>query len=179
MKFRLLIALVGVAACHRAATNEPPDTSLRASAELRDATGKPVGMARFVESTGITGVTVSVEMDGIAPGQHGIHIHAVGRCDAAGAFASAGGHFNPAGAKHGLGAPGGPHAGDMNAAIVDPSGHSVFVVVDPRVTLSAGPNSLFDADGSALVVHAAPDDQRTDPSGNSGARVACGVITKS
>ncbi|MDB4913687.1 MAG: sodC, partial [Gemmatimonadetes bacterium] len=80
--------------------------------------------------------------------------------------------------KHGLGAPGGPHAGDMNAAIVDAAGRSVFVVVNPNVTLSPGANSLFDTDGSAIVIHAAPDDQRTDPSGNSGARVACGVVTK-
>lgn len=177
MKSRSLIALLALAACHHAA-NEPPDTSVRATAELRDATGKPIGIVHLTESGGIKGVTLAVEFEGATPGQHGIHIHTVGTCDGAGAFASAGGHFNPSGAKHGIGAPGGPHAGDMNAAIVDPSGHAVFVVINPNVTLSPGPNSLFDADGSAIVVHATADDQRTDPSGNSGARVACGVVVR-
>ena len=179
MKVFLLLPLLAVAACHRSAANEPVDTSIRASAELRDATGKPVGTVRLVEGGGIKGVTLSVEFAGATPGMHGIHVHTTGVCDGAAAFAGAGGHFNPTSAKHGIGAPGGPHAGDMNAAIVDPSGHSVFVVINPNVTLAAGPNSLLDADGSAIVLHAAPDDQKTDPSGNSGARVACGVITKS
>ncbi|MDB4913579.1 MAG: superoxide dismutase, partial [Gemmatimonadetes bacterium] len=105
MKYPLLLAALSVLACHRSAVNEPPDTTLRATAELRDATGKPVGIVHLSEADGIKGVTLSVEFEGMTPGQHGIHIHTVGQCDGAGAFVSAGGHFNPAGTKHGLGAP--------------------------------------------------------------------------
>ena len=166
-----------VAACHNAAP--VADNSIRARAFLLDSLGREVGNVRFTETPGVAGVTVAIEVRGGATtGQHGIHVHAVGTCTPAGAFASAGGHFNPAGKKHGLFVPDGPHAGDLEALTVDSFGHATFTATTTRITLSAGPSSLLDADGSSVVLHALPDDQRTDPSGGSGARIACGVIVK-
>ena len=137
------------------------------------AEGEVVGEARFVEdATGL--VHVDVHVKGISPGEHGIHIHAVGACSPT--FAAAGGHHNPLGHEHGLDNPDGPHAGDLPALTVNPAGVGHLDVVTDRATLSPGATSIFDADGSALVIHAGPDDQVTDPTGNSGARIACGII---
>jgi Cu-Zn family superoxide dismutase len=151
-----------------------------ATAELRDRSGKTVGTARLVgENQGAIDLTVQVS--GMTPGSHGIHFHAAGSCapgDST-AFAAAGGHHNPMGRKHGLENPDGPHAGDLPNLVVGADGSGTLETRTARATLRQGPTTLLDADGSALVVHAAADDQRTDPSGNSGARVACGVITKS
>jgi Cu/Zn superoxide dismutase len=130
-------------------------------------------MLRLLKNPG--GVKVTATVTGLAgnAGEHGIHIHAVGQCTPD--FSAAGGHFNPTNAQHGLNNPAGPHGGDgPNLQLAD--GSATYEVVNDRVTLGSGPNSLFDADGSALVVHAGPDDQVTDPSGNSGDRIACGVI---
>lgn len=171
-------ALAIVAACHH---NAPPpnDGSIRAEARMLDTLGRDVGVVRFTETRGMAGVTVSITIDrGTTPGQHGIHFHSVGNCNPAGAFAAAGGHFNPMGRKHGLFSPDGPHAGDFETLTVDEFGHATFTASDARVTLSPGPNSLLDADGSAVVLHALPDDQRTDPAGNSGTRIACGVVNR-
>lgn len=145
-----------------------------ASATLFDATGRQVGVVALTDAG--AGVAVSGHFQSLAPGQHGIHFHTVGRCDAAGAFASAGGHFNPGARKHGLQNPDGPHAGDLPNMTVSESGTATYRETTSRVTLGAGSPSLLDADGSAVVVHAMHDDQRTDPAGNSGARIACGVI---
>ena len=156
----------------------PDDGSIRAVAYLTDTLGRQVGQVHMIERPGGHGVQLDITIERIlTPGLHGIHFHSVGKCDASGVFASAGPHFNPAGRMHGLMSPDGPHAGDLEAITVDEFHQAHFVWLDPRVTLSPGPNSLFDADGSAIVLHALPDDQRTDPSGNSGARVACGVVT--
>jgi superoxide dismutase, Cu-Zn family len=172
-----IVALGGVAACHHSAP--VADNSIRATAFLLDSLGREVGSVRFTETPGVPGVTIAIEIvRGATTGQHGIHVHTVGKCDASSAFATAGGHFNPAGKKHGLFSPDGPHAGDLEAVTVDAFGHTTFVATSTRVTLSPGPNSLLDADGSAIVLHALPDDQRTDPSGSSGARIACGVVVK-
>ena len=170
-------ALSGVAACHNAAP--VADNSIRAKAFLLDSLGREVGSVKFTETPGVAGVTVAIEVvGGATTGQHGIHVHAVGTCTPAGAFASAGGHFNPAGKKHGLFVPDGPHAGDLEAVTVDSFGHASFVASTTRITLSPGPNSILDADGSSVVLHALPDDQRTDPWGSSGTRIACGVIVR-
>ena len=172
------LALCVAAAC-RAHSAPLPDNSIRAIAFLLDSAGREVGSVRFTETPGTPGVNFTIQISrGATPGQHGIHLHSVGVCDAKSAFAGAGGHFNPANKRHGLFSPDGPHGGDLEAVTVDAFGHASFVANSPRVTLSPGPNSLLDADGSSIVLHALPDDQRTDPSGNSGARIACGVVTR-
>lgn len=123
-------------------------------------------------------VHVDAQVRSLTPGNHGIHFHAVGRCDGAGslAFATAGAHFNPANRKHGLSAPDGPHAGDAPNFVVNSDGLGRINFTTDRVSLTGGPNSLNDSDGSSLVIHAMGDDQVTDPSGNSGGRIACAVV---
>ncbi len=168
----LVVVAPLVCACTqpRAASPERP---VEAFAELKNAQGESVGSAVFREDGGR--VRVVVQTRGLAPGRHGIHIHGVGRCEAP-AFQSGGDHFNPAGKAHGLENPAGAHAGDLPDLEADASGAAQYVTVTDRVTLGAGPTSVLDADGSAIVVHAQPDDQRTDPSGNSGDRVLCGRV---
>lgn len=147
----------------------------RAFAILRDAAGVEVGAATFVESVhGEVRVTVSVR--NLSPGDHGMHIHSVGRCEGTG-FTSAGSHFNPSGVKHGLQTSDGPHAGDLPNLTVEADMTASFDKVVARFIIHAGTTSLFDADGSALVIHAMPDDGRTDPTGSSGDRIVCGVLT--
>lgn len=145
----------------------------RATAELKDKDGKSVGMASFTEAG--NGVRVRVEVKGLSAGLHAVHIHAVGKCEAP-AFTSAGGHFNPAQKKHGYKSPDGAHAGDLPNMLVAKDGSGRFEALTDAVTLRSGANSVFDADGSALVVHAGVDDHTTDPTGNAGDRAACGVI---
>jgi superoxide dismutase, Cu-Zn family len=147
-----------------------------ASADLVDTAGRPVGTLTLREASGGS-LRIDGQMRGLPVGTHGIHFHAVGQCDAAGAFASAGAHFNPGSRKHGLESPDGPHAGDLPNLAIGADGTGNFRTNTTRVTLGSDAASLLDADGSAVVVHAAQDDQRTDPSGNSGARIACGVVT--
>lgn len=123
-------------------------------------------------------VHVDAQVHGLQAGQHGIHFHAVGRCDGAGslAFASAGPHYNPGNRKHGLAVPDGPHAGDAPNLTAGSDGRAQVSFTTDRVTLTSGPATLNDADGTSLMIHALGDDQTTDPSGNSGARIACGVV---
>lgn len=166
----VVFALAILAAGASAANANAP----QASAVLRDASGNVVGFAYFTEdAAGI--VHVNVHAKGLTPGLHGIHIHAVGACSPT--FAAAGGHHNPLGHQHGLENPAGAHAGDLPNLEVNPAGVGHLNAKTDRATLSAGPIAVFDADGSALIIHAGPDDQATDPTGNSGGRVACGVIT--
>jgi superoxide dismutase, Cu-Zn family len=166
----------GVSACTEPRAASPERASERqveAFAELKNAQGDSVGSVVFREAGGR--VRVVVQTRGLTPGRHGIHIHSVGRCEAP-AFESGGDHFNPGGKAHGLENPAGPHAGDLPDLEADASGAVQYVTVTDRVTLGAGPTSVLDADGSAIVIHAQPDDQRTDPSGNSGGRVLCGRV---
>lgn len=166
-----LAGLIAFALATIAAASD--DGAEHASAIIRDASGNVVGEAHLTEdATGI--VHVNVHVKGLSAGEHGIHIHAVGAC--APTFAAAGGHHNPLGHQHGLDNPNGPHAGDMPALTVNSAGVGHLDARTDRATISAGPVSIFDADGSAVVIHANPDDQITDPTGNSGARIACGVI---
>jgi len=146
-----------------------------ASAVLRDAGGRTIGTALLTEAG--TAVRISLQARGLPPGPHGIHIHAVGQCEPP-MFASAGAHFNPDGRQHGLNNPQGAHAGDLPALVAAANGTASYAATNAMVRLSAGPNSLFDEDGSAIVIHANDDDQVTDPTGNSGDRVACGVIVR-
>lgn len=146
-----------------------------ATASLRNAAGQEVGTLTLRDAPGQP-LIMEGELSGVPAGTHGIHFHTVGQCDAAGEFASAGAHFNPASRKHGLENADGPHAGDLPNIVVGADGRASARMTSQRVTLGREPGSLLDTDGSAVVLHAAPDDQRTDPSGNSGARIACGVI---
>jgi Cu-Zn family superoxide dismutase len=149
------------------------DGAHHASATLYSPAGEVVGWARLTEdASGV--VHVNVKVQGLVPGLHGLHLHAVGACSPT--FAAAGGHHNPLGHQHGLENPNGPHSGDLPNLAVNGAGQGRLNATTERATLSAGPVSLFDADGSAPVIHAAEDDQVTDPTGNSGGRIACGVI---
>ncbi len=149
----------------------------QAMAELKNATGQVVGNATFTQQS--SGVRVTVQVKGLPPGMHGIHIHAAAKCDPPD-FTSAGSHFNPFARKHGLQSPNGPHAGDMPNLVVGQDGSGSFDNTNTLLTLAAGAtNSLFKPNGTALVIHANPDDEVTDPTGNSGARIACGLIVAS
>lgn len=165
--FALLVSLgVGVAAAQETGAAE---------AELVNNEGNQVGTAQFVE--GPDGVEISAEVQGLEPGEKGIHIHETGDISSSD-FESAGDHFNPTDAEHGLDNPQGPHAGDLENIVVEEDGTAAYGTVNDRVTLSGGESPLFDEDGSALVIHTGPDDQQTDPSGESGDRVAAGVIER-
>lgn len=145
-----------------------------AHADIVNAQGQKIGTATLHPSA--SGVRIDVEVSQLPPGTHGIHIHTVGKCEGP-AFASAGGHFNPTANKHGKDNPEGPHAGDLLNIEADAKGTAKASVSDSTVTLGGGPNSLFHEGGTALVIHEKADDYKTDPSGNSGARIACGVVT--
>lgn len=138
-----------------------------ASAAIVDASGAAIGFAQLTEDAAGR-LHVNVKVSGLEPGEHGIHLHAVGACTPD--FLASGGHHNP------LAAPHGEHGGDLPNMIVNEQGNGRLNAVTDRATISPGATSLFDADGSAIVIHAAADDFVTQPTGNSGARVACGVI---
>jgi Cu-Zn family superoxide dismutase len=150
-----------------------PGAAQSANAVLKTAEGKEIGVVSLVQTP--HGVLISAAMKGLPPGEHAFHVHAVGRCEPP--FTSAGGHFNPGNRKHGMMSPEGQHAGDMPNLHVPASGEIAVEVLNANITLEKGkPNSVFDADGSALVVHAGKDDYKTDPTGEAGGRIACGVI---
>jgi len=146
-----------------------------AHADIMNAQGQKIGTAKIMPSG--SGVRIDVNVSQLPAGTHGIHIHNVGKCEGP-AFSSAGSHFNPTTKKHGKDNPEGPHAGDLLNLEVKADGHGKASFVDPNVILGDGPNSLFHEGGTSLVIHAGADDYKTDPAGNSGARIACGVIEK-
>lgn len=153
------------------AMGAPVAGGLHAVAMLRDATGAAVGRATATEVGG--GLRVTVDARGLPAGTHGAHVHTVGACDAPG-FTTAGGHWNPTGRQHGSMNPNGPHQGDLPNLVVGSDGRGTVGAVIPGATMAG----LLDADGAALVVHAGPDDLMTDPAGNSGGRIACGVFVR-
>ena len=153
-------------------TPPPVKIDVRASATLNDVANTTIGSATFADTP--AGLLVSISISGLGIGPHGVHLHAVGSCVTPG-FTSAGPHFNPGGKQHGFLNPQGHHAGDLPNIVSPPSGvHRVEFIVE-GVKIS-GRGGLMDDDGAAIVVHGAADDHSTDPSGNSGGRIACGVI---
>jgi len=179
---------VSVTAC--AGTPENADAQIRASgkaqadgsaaaamtelkASLRNASGLPVGeaSARQVGDS----IRLSISTIGMRPGSYGAHIHAVGRCDAPD-FASAGQHWNPTGEQHGRSNPQGMHKGDLPNFMVDAGGRGTLEINITGASLLVGAMPMMDRDGAAIVIHERPDDYRTDPSGNSGGRMVCGVF---
>jgi len=166
---------MATAALLAAALAMPASAAELANAKLKDTGGKAVGDVDLTQTP--SGVLLRVKVSGLSPGEHAFHIHAVGKCEPP--FTSAGGHFNPGQHKHGY-MSGEGHAGDMPNLHVPQDGNLSVEIMNPKVTLAKGkPNSLFDADGSAIVIHAKADDYKTDPAGEAGARIACGVIEQS
>ena len=143
--------------------------------EMKDAQGQSLGFATLSQSMGM--VHIQLDLKGLKPGEHALHVHMTPKCEGP-AFASAGGHFNPAAKKHGSQNPEGPHAGDMMNFTVDAKGNAKTTVTNKNVTMGAETNSLYANGGTALMIHAAADDMKTDPSGNAGDRIICGAITK-
>jgi len=173
MKYTSLMSVLVLASFSLLAADKAPKT---AKAILRNAQGQEVGTAVFKQ--GSNGVSISLQTISLPAGTHAFHIHAVGKCDPPD-FKTAGGHFNPENKKHGLKNPEGPHAGDMPNITVGQNGKGKATVQNTRVTLGEGANSLFHEGGTALVIHEKADDDMTDPAGNAGNRMACGVIEKS
>jgi superoxide dismutase, Cu-Zn family len=166
VRYSTFIALLGAATALPAAAQT-------AKATLKTADGKGAGAATLTQTP--SGVLIALAVKGLPAGEHAFHVHAVGKCEPP--FTSAGGHFNPEGRKHGMLAADGHHAGDMPNLHIPASGELAVEVQNASITLEKGkPNSAFGPNGTALVIHAGKDDYKTDPTGDAGGRVACGVI---
>lgn len=151
----------------------PPPTDI-AQAVLRDASGNEVGDALLTQLD--QGIRVVIRVAGLSPGVKAAHLHMIGQCDAPD-FTSAGGHWNPEGREHGRDNPSGQHMGDMPNLIVGQGGRGLLEVTITGGSIDGSDRALLDADGAAVMIHAGPDDYRSDPTGNAGGRIACGVIS--
>lgn len=154
-----------------AAASQTAGAAERAHAKMKAADGADVGEVSLVDTP--QGVLLHAKLKNLPEGAHAFHVHAIGKCEPP--FKSSGGHFNPTNKKHGIHGKGGMHAGDMPNIHVPASGSLEIEVLNAQMDL--GP-ALFDEDGAAIVIHAGPDDYKTDPAGAAGARIACGVIMK-
>ena len=167
------LAAASLAGCQTVRDVDPGPPMTSAQAEVRDPGGRLV--ARSTVTQVGDGVRVRVEAAGLVPGTYAAHVHTVGRCDPP-AFESAGPHWNPTGREHGSQNPQGQHLGDLPNLLVGTDGRGSFEYSIPGASLTAGGPAMLDHDGAAIVIHTGADDYRTDPSGNSGARLACGVL---
>lgn len=180
-RISLAAALLMLGACMKEQETAPGperDKQIDATAEMRNTAGELIGTVHFEQL--VNGLALWVDFNDLPPGEHGFHIHETGGCAAAD-FSDAGGHFDPKGAAHGLDNEGGPHVGDLPNIAIGTDGKAKVRLLIPDVVLSddgSGRPALLEGDGSALVVHSHPDDYRTDPAGDAGDRIACGVIRK-
>jgi len=168
--------MIGVACAVVFAAPAVAQEVLKATVDFINAQGDPTGSGTLTETP--NGVLISLDLRGLPTGWHGFHVHEKGVCDAAGGFASAGGHYNPTGKKHGYLVLGGIHAGDMPNQYVALDGRLQADVINTNVTLTDRAGTLFDDDGTALIFHDRPDDYHSQPSGNAGDRIVCGIIKK-
>jgi Cu-Zn family superoxide dismutase len=177
MRSRTAQLLCGLFCCTLAVSVAHAAGPKSAHADIINGQGTKIGLAKISASG--DGVKISIKVSGLTPGDHGIHVHNVGKCEGPD-FKTAGGHFNPTSAHHGIhnAQDPKPHLGDLANLTVDPSGTGKASFTVSGVTLADGANSLFHDGGTAIVIHAKADDLMSDPSGNSGDRVACGVIVK-
>jgi superoxide dismutase, Cu-Zn family len=177
----VLVTILGVAAFGFMVTGvaavDPPyggTAVVSTTATLVDTSGTSIGTVQLhQDAAGV--VLVRVDAAGIPAGAHGMHVHQTGKCEGPG-FTTAGGHFNPTNKKHGLDSADGAHGGDLAQIAAEFDGSGTHEATTDRISLTAGPTNINDADGSALIIHAGPDDQLTDPTGNSGGRIACAVL---
>jgi superoxide dismutase, Cu-Zn family len=170
---KLVLVFLSALLCSTVAFGQGAPKS--AHADIVNAQGQNIGSAKIVPAK--KGVKIEVNVSQLPPGKHGIHIHAVGKCDGP-AFTTAGGHLNPDTKKHGKDNPEGPHAGDLLMIEAKADGKAKATLLDTMVTLGDGPNSVFHEGGTSIVIHEKEDDYKTDPAGNSGTRIACGIIQK-
>jgi Cu-Zn family superoxide dismutase len=167
-----LVIVVGLAPASFAAGQQKRAS---AKAELKDRNGRPVGTVVLIDTP--HGVLLHIDASGLPPGEHGFHIHETGRCEPPD-FKSAGGHFAPAGRKHGFYSKQGHHAGDMANLVVAEDGKAKAEIFVDRVQTAGGKSALLRPGGTAIVIHANPDDYQTDPAGDAGDRIACGVVER-
>ena len=172
----MVAAGLALASCATGGATSESGAGTRATAVLTDAGGVSKGSATVTRAA--EGLRLILEANGLSQGAHGLHFHMIGRCDPPD-FTSAGSHWNPTGKMHGRDNPAGLHMGDLPNLLVGTDGRGRLEVTIPDATITGGAMPLLDADGAALVVHAGPDDYKTDPSGNSGGRIACGVLVAS